>query len=238
MQVHAGKESAALFADGSALYWGRMFGPDPRPMPGLPALAALPTSGNTDCVITADGGAMCWGNDAFGRLGNGAAGSSDTPVDVVGLSGVVELAAAGESPCARLDDGTIHCWGKGPLGDGSEGDSPVPVQVLGIEDAAQLRRHSSSGTACALLANGEVWCWGSCSAGQCGAVSHDLWVYAPVRVAEIPLAVRIAVGIAHVCAQTGDAEVYCWGLNIYGQLGNGEVGGEDHLPQRVVWPWE
>src|SRR5688572_13517421 len=53
----------------------------------------------------------------------------------------------------------------------------------------------------------------------------------------LPLA-RVAVGGTHACGIDAEGELYCWGDNIYGQLGNGD----DQLrvvptPVALAGPW-
>ena len=48
---------------------------------------ALGTGYRHNCVITSDGGVMCWGLDSDGELGNNRETSSRIPVAVVGVEG-------------------------------------------------------------------------------------------------------------------------------------------------------
>lgn len=103
-------------------------------------------------------------------------------------------------------------------------DSATPVQTSGFgagRTAVQVaagERHT-----CALLDNGEVWCWGANSyleLGSGGGNQPD-----PVKV---PLgagitASRIFVGGRVSCALTSDTRLTCWGQNHKGQIGNGTV---------------
>lgn len=131
--------------------------------------------------------------------------------------------------CAIKDDGTVWCFGDnsdGQLGNSSFGppDSTTPVQTSGFgtgRTAVQVaagERHT-----CALLDNGEVWCWGyngNLELGSVGGSQPD-----PVKV---PLgagitASRIFVGGRMSCALTSDNRLTCWGQNHKGQIGNGTV---------------
>ena len=72
---------------------------------------------------------------------------------------------------------------------------------------------------CALLANGEVKCWGANDHGQLGdGTGADSAV--PVDVALPAPATALAAGYVHSCAVAGGA-VYCWGDNTTGELGDG-----------------
>ena len=85
-------------------------------------------------------------------------------------------------------------------------------------------------------------CWGRGFHGQLGSSSETYYVEddrgirldnnrdapLPVLVADggIPLSgvLEIVGGAAHTCALIEDSGVKCWGLELYGRLGNGEIG--------------
>lgn len=74
--------------------------------------------------------------------------------------------------------------------------------------------------ACALLADGTVWCWGAGNLGQLGdGRSADSSV--PVQVSGVEHAVSVVAGGSHTCARLDDGGVRCWGWRATGQLGDG-----------------
>jgi alpha-tubulin suppressor-like RCC1 family protein len=87
------------------------------------------------CAVSPGGGALCWGWNSDGQLGNGNTVDSNVPVNVVGLgSGVSSISAGGNHSCALMASGGIKCWGwngYGQLGDGTNIDHLTPVTVLG-----------------------------------------------------------------------------------------------------------
>lgn len=74
---------------------------------------------------------------------------------------------------------------------------------------------------CAITAVGGVKCWGENNYGQLGdgtLVSR----YRPVSVTGLSSGfVRVEVGYYHTCAANSAGQLYCWGSNDYGQVGNG-----------------
>ena len=124
----------------------------------------------------------CWGNNAWGKLGDGTLVDSTLPVAVVDplgdgpLTQVVELTAGQIHACARIANGEARCWGygrNGQLGGGNNSTTNSrPVVVSNSEgtgpftDATQI--DAGYDHTCAALANGEARCWGDNSYGQLG----------------------------------------------------------------------
>lgn len=76
--------------------------------------------------------------------------------------------------------------------------------------------------ACAVSASNKLFCWGDNGYGQLGDDSTQRRLY-PTAVQNLTEDVDVAaLGSGHSCVLTKPAgNVYCWGRNLYGQLGNG-----------------
>lgn len=93
------------------------------------------------CAVRAGGSVVCWGSNAFGRLGDGVpdhgrtCGDADctpTPVVVEGLEDTLDVAAGQLHTCALGASGQVRCWGAnflGQLGDGSYRHHGTPELV-------------------------------------------------------------------------------------------------------------
>jgi alpha-tubulin suppressor-like RCC1 family protein len=119
--------------------------------------------------------------------------------------------------------GGVKCWGSnayGQLGDGTKTDSSIPVDVRDLVQGTIAITAGLDNT-CALSVVGGVKCWGSNRFGQLGnGTTTDSSL--PVAVFGLWRGVRVISGQwAHTCALTAVGAVRCWGLNAYGQLGNG-----------------
>src|SRR5262249_40388411 len=128
------------------------------------------------CALLADGTVRCWGNNDFGQLGNTV--TTPQPVPVVGLTNAVAIAAGPLYTCALLADGTVRCWGDNYFG--QLGTAPTdqaqftPVTAVGVDNAVAIiaggfpgsQSSRPSGQTCALLADGDMHCWGDNASGQ------------------------------------------------------------------------
>jgi alpha-tubulin suppressor-like RCC1 family protein len=148
------------------------------------------------------------------------------PIDLAG-GGVTALAVAAGAAhtCALLSTRELKCWGANGAGQLGQGNSP-PLYTLpssGIELAAPAAAVAAGAEfTCALLAGGQVACWGANAAGQLGLGDRRARaVPGPDPVDLGAKAVAIAAGAGHACALLENGGVKCWGAGGAGQLGGG-----------------
>ena len=84
---------------------------------------------------------------------------------------------------------------------------------------------------CAILNDGSVKCWGRNHKGQLASGDYtDRSTPTPTDLLPRPV-VKLALGHQHTCVVLDDGTARCWGDNFYGQLGNGDDGVADRVPQ-------
>jgi len=171
---------------------------------------------------------MAGGGAGGGGSGGGGSGGGP-PIPVI-----VQITAGATHTCVLGSDGTVWCWGDnkyGQLGATiAEEGSLVPVHVADI--AGVTRIGAGIYHTCA-IAGGVLHCWGRNDFGQAGGVPDN--VLTPTPVDGIEDAVDVSAGYFHSCAETAMGEVYCFGNNGEGQLGDGSlIGTEGGFPPVLV----
>jgi alpha-tubulin suppressor-like RCC1 family protein len=131
----------------------------------------------------------------------------------------------GAHTCAVTTDGRAYCWGandQGQLGNGSTVSTAAPSLVSG-----GLRfRHVSVGNqhSCGLTTSGQVYCWGFNFHGELGdgtGYPENIRRLSPVLVTGGRKFREVRAGYAFTCAVTTASISFCWGYNVFGQLGDG-----------------
>jgi alpha-tubulin suppressor-like RCC1 family protein len=190
-------------------------------------------------------GALAWGLNDSGQLGNGRHANRPVPVEVKGLKEVTALAGGERHSLALMKDGTVRAWGynlTGQLGNGSTADSRVPVQVNGLKEATAIAGGGEDSLA--LLSDGSVRSWGYNGWGTLGDGSQTgpescfshlfLCSTKPVEVTGLKEVAGVALGWRHGLAVLKDGTVRGWGWNDRGQLGNGPQEGASTISRAPV----
>jgi hypothetical protein len=171
------------------------------PTGGSPRGKAVTTSEFRSCLLTLDGGPMCWGGDG------------QTPVPVPAPEPFASIANGGGHSCAFGESGTLYCWAlnaSGEAGVGSnEGEVAEPTPVTGGIEFADV--FPSGLSTCAVTADGALYCWGDFAPLSVSSRLGNAR-FSPVRI--LP-ALRfrsvMSIGLARrTCAVTTDGRLYCW----------------------------
>jgi hypothetical protein len=213
--------------------------PGPARVFGLTDVIDIDAGWYTSCAALATGQAMCWGNDGFGQLGDGAAGgASDSPhaVDLLDTATdpVIDVGAGLTISCARRRSGVVECWGYAQdAGVAATTAYTGPARVVTasgpLPPAVELEVGEMH--ACARIDTGDVYCWGRSNDGRLGNdMAPDM--ERAVAVTGMNDAIAIGLGHSHSCAVRADRSVWCWGDAASAVLGGSGV--DQRVPARVI----
>ena len=200
-----GRDSEGQLGDGAGDSNGAVLRQviDPTDATGkMTGVAAISARYLQSFAVKRDGTLWAWGQNSYGRLGDGSNANRFSPVQVVGLSGMVAVAAGDNHTVALKNDGTLYAWGyngNGRLGDNTTLDRWNPVAVHDANNSAYLNANNATGSS------------------GCGNCTPSVWVTLP----RPALSARVAAG-AGSYAIRADGTLYAWGYNGDGRLGLGD----------------
>lgn len=190
-------------------------------------------------AVTSSGNLWGWGNNTTGNLCNGGT-SSNAPVQrSKGVKGISAASGgAGHLELLTTSGSVLGCGGDryGQLGNGSfSGNARTPVAVIGLPRKV-VAISAGSQDSLALDSAGVVWAWGANQWGQLGNGDTSP-SSVPLQVPLPASAVQVFAGGNSIkdgteIALLSNGEVWSWGYDGDGQLGDGGSGYSD-VPVQV-----
>ncbi len=180
-----------------------------------------------NCAISSDGKLYCWGTSVNWNTA-GWDDKTDTPIliDANGAftnKSITSLFVTYYGGCASTSDNIIYCWGNENSSHGY-GSTLMAVNTSGVLSGKTISHMASKDdNSCVSTSEQKLYCWfntyyWSSSGGYTDAGK-------PVEVDDNGLLegkqiMQISAGKGFNCMLTSDGDVYCWGDNDSGQLGN------------------
>ena len=205
-------------------------------------ISASRSINNFSVGVASDGNAYAWGNNEYGQLGQGNSISipQKTPVKVPLPDGVAsgftytQVAAGGTHVLAVGSDGIVYAWGAndhGQLGNGSLNantpqTSPLPVKGADSQPFKAVQVSAGYADSAAISPDGRVYTWGSEYNGTStwgSSKRTPILAKDPDGSGQGLHAVQVSVNYSFIMALDADGNVYSWGFNNDGQLGNGTI---------------
>ena len=179
---------------------------------------------DTSYAITTTGDLYMWGNNHGGAVGNGTLYYVLTPYKV-NLDGnkVSQAGTQYYTSYAITTSGDLYMWGDnygGAVGNGTTGEVLTPYKVnLGGNKVSQT--DTACNTSYAITTSGDLYMWGSNDGGKVGNGTTDE-VLTPYKVNLDGKKVSQAdVFDTNSYAITTTGDLYMWGWNSSGRVGNG-----------------
>jgi len=240
--------TCGVTTSGAAYCWGSVVGGElgdgttnmpefvPTPVAGGLTFTAVSAGAYHTCGVTTNGGAYCWGSNAFGQFGDGTTTDRPVPAPVAGGLTFASVSAGWWHTCGVTTSGAAYCWGDNSfLGDGTNTGRLVPTPVAGSLTFTTLS--AGPGETCGVTTSGAAYCWGYNAFGQLGdGTTISRLIPTPVTggltFAVVSAGVEVETG--HACGVTRGGAAYCWGAN-NGGLGDGTTP-DRSVPTPVAFP--
>lgn len=165
---------------------------------GSPKATAVSIGYGTGCITTTSNDLRCWGYAAYG--------AQSISIPIAGMSGVTDMVLGKYNACAIAGaNREVTCW------DLSSSNNKIYTQVItsfgtGVKS---LATNKNPGGICALTSDGTVKCTVTSDMG----LSTNMTWSQPTTLSGVSNIKHLSSGFVHVCAQTMNADIYCWGLN-------------------------
>ena len=190
-------------------------------------------------ALKQDGTVWSWGQNNDGELGLGNTTEYDEPQQITEITEkITDVKTGYYHSIALTEKGEVYTWGYngyGQLGNGTSENSTTPVKVTGLKNVAKIDAYKYM--TIVSTQNGEVYVWGR-GYGKTPVklnfsrkiidVSGNLVLAENRKAYNLDETksygkdlIKVVAGYNHYLGLTSDGEVYAWGSNSYGQLGNG-----------------
>ena len=220
-------------------------------------VATVSVGSNYTMAIRTDGSLWSWGSNWSGQLGDGTStrwydrllinNNRRSPVRI--MEDVATVSIGNGYAMAIKTDGSLWAWGNnsaGRLGDGTSsrwGDSGrisndrySPVKIMNNVAYISVGNDHSM----AITYDGILWGWGSNSHGKIGDGTANMgWSGDNDRLIPTKIMDSVALvsaGKNHTMAVTDDGNLWAWGSNLNGEIGNDFILIDRHLPTEVIFP--
>ena len=149
------------------------------------------------------------------------------------FGGFVYVSAGGQHSLAITENGQLWAWGlnsNGQLGDGTVTTRHTPTRIGNATHWASVSAGDSHSLA--VTATGQVWAWGSNANGRTGLGISSGSTLTPTQIGIATNWASISAGGSHSLATTTNGELWAWGNNGSGRLGDGTTTAR-HAPARI-----
>lgn len=186
-------------------------------------------------AVTSTGKLFTWGSDSVGQLGDGGANvAKNSPTQVRPDLTWRTVSTGASHTMAITTDGDLYAWGSdgfGELGDGDiNNNHSTPTQIL---PGTKWNAVATGAThTIATTTGGQMFGWGEDTYGELGDGANSSPTRTPRAIGAGRTWDAVAAGVNHSMATTSDGELYTWGQDVYGGLGDGGSDADRYSP----WP--
>jgi uncharacterized repeat protein (TIGR02543 family) len=205
-------------------------------------IISVSLGGTHSAALSSSGRVFMWGSNGYGQLGDGTTTMRSSPTDITSrFSGLVSpdkitsVSLGGAHSAALSSSGRVFMWGlngSGQLGDGNTIFRASPTEITsrfsGLVSPDKITYISLGDAHSAALSSlGRVFMWGLNGSGQLGdgtttmrstptnVTSRFSGLVSPDKI------ISVSLGIGQSAALSSSGQVFTWGFNGAGHLGDG-----------------
>ncbi len=189
-------------------------------------------NGEYHCVaLNSSGKVYCWGWNRWGVLGIESQDESyikPTLNEHLNNEFVIDISCGAEHSLALTNSGEVYAWGWnhfGQIGNCCNDNQLIPIKGEGFNNKRVVMISCGWGHSMALTECGHVYSWGDNDCGQLGigstAHSNEPEVVEVIDESKRNVFIKkISCGITHSLLLSSDGNIYAFGSNKFGEMGN------------------
>ncbi|KYQ96666.1 inositol 5-phosphatase [Tieghemostelium lacteum] len=256
-QISMGSNHSAAIVNNECLMWGEVMGRKHTTLFKIvwkKKVDQVSCGFNHTLLLTNEHKIYAMGINQLGQLGIENAVDSAVPIPIESLNSkynLIKIVAGNQISAAITEQGDLYTWGNnqyGQLANGKVGVksnqcTPSTIQPPLYNSAQEQMVYQNlqwsqivfgQSHVLAITTTGILFVWGGNQDGQLG-LGHTNPKYIPVRCSFIDGAIitDISCGLNHSALLTLDGDVYMWGSNEFGQIGQGDQIEHSYSPIRV-----
>ena len=230
--VFMSKGACVLLQSGYVMCWGdnergtvgnpqRVFFGQPVYVQGLEGAVRLNSFQHSDqvCALLQTGRVSCWGlsdiTAHFKALSSGSVAFGVAVETRFDKEAIQRFKSDKGHNCFLTTQGKVKCT-QGTVGYKRPDDQKMMLATIDLPSAAtDIAVFNGMRPACAVLKNGELWCWKGCdSHDYCFGDPNRHSTFHPIKINGVPKISQLRSFAAmqrSLCVLSADHEVYCWG---------------------------
>lgn len=185
-------------------------------------------------LLNESGFVYSWGDNSYGQLGTGTTDKREAPAQIKELTDIVMISAGAYHNLALSRDGSVYAWGRNTFGQIGNNMTETALRPVKIPNLPVIKEISAGAYhSLAVSIDGKVYGWGNNTSGQVGYVESQEIIGESQNIIGkrvlMPVVVvtegaqSVSGGGNHSLYLDKEGNVFSWGDNASGQLGDGTV---------------
>lgn len=175
---------------------------------------------NSACGLSG-GELWCWGNQLYGRVGNGVNTNAVVARVRLAPNNNWQMVSVGRDHAAGISGGELYTWGRNNNGELGQGDTTTRTTPTRVQSSSNWTWVSCGAIHTLGISGGALYAWGNNGSGRLGDGTTTTR-NSPTRIGSGTDWVKVSAGSAFslgLTGSTGGGSLFGWGVNSSGQLG-------------------
>ena len=188
-------------------------------------------------AVTNYGRIFTWGDNVSGQLGDGTNIDSSVPLEITSQfdinveEKIINVDLGNNHSAALTSSGKLYTWGhniNGQLGNGTTSHSTTPVEITSQFSETPVKVSLGTNYSATITNSGRLFIWGNLATSGKNTrqstpvlINYQITIHNTFSFADNISAIEL--GYYHSAIITNEGELFTWGRNEYGQLGDGTL---------------